>query len=58
LLASSALISTDARGRAKVRLENGRREGSVSVFRRLARRLGVSGDELLPDERGFAKEEF
>jgi DNA-binding XRE family transcriptional regulator len=31
-------------------LENGRREGSVSVYQRLARRLGLSVDELLPDE--------
>ena len=31
-------------------LENGQREGSVSVYRRLARRLGLSVDELLPDE--------
>ena len=31
-------------------LENGQREGSVSVYQRLARRLGVSVDELLPDE--------
>jgi DNA-binding XRE family transcriptional regulator len=33
-------------------LENGQREGSVSVYQRLARRLGVSVDELLPDEPG------
>jgi DNA-binding XRE family transcriptional regulator len=31
-------------------LENGQREGSISVYRQLARRLGVSVDELLPDE--------
>lgn len=31
-------------------LENGRREGSVSIYQRLARRLGLSVDELLPDE--------
>ena len=31
-------------------LENGQREGSLSVYRRLARRLGLSVDELLPDE--------
>ena len=31
-------------------LENGQREGSVSVYRRLAAKLGVSVDELLPDE--------
>ena len=31
-------------------LENGQREGSVSVYQRLARRLGLSVDELLPDE--------
>lgn len=31
-------------------LENGKRAGSVSVYQRLARRLGVSVDELLPDE--------
>ena len=31
-------------------LENGQREGSVSVYRRLARGLGLSVDELLPDE--------
>lgn len=30
-------------------LENGQREGSVSVYQRLARRLGLSVDELLPD---------
>jgi DNA-binding XRE family transcriptional regulator len=34
-------------------LENGQREGSVSVYRRLAERLGLGVDELLPDERGF-----
>ena len=33
-------------------LENGQREGSVWVYQRLARRLGVSVDELLPDEPG------
>jgi transcriptional regulator with XRE-family HTH domain len=32
------------------RLENGQREGSVSVYQRLARRLGLNMDELLPDE--------
>ena len=31
-------------------LENGRREGSVSAYRRLAMRLNVSVDELLPDD--------
>jgi DNA-binding XRE family transcriptional regulator len=31
-------------------LENGQREGSVSVYRRFARRLGLSVDELLPDD--------
>jgi len=31
-------------------LENGQREGSVSVYRRLAKRLGLSVDELLPDQ--------
>jgi transcriptional regulator with XRE-family HTH domain len=31
-------------------LESGQREGSVSVYRRLATRLGVSVDELLSDE--------
>jgi DNA-binding XRE family transcriptional regulator len=31
-------------------LENGQREGSVSVYQRLAHRLGLSVDELLPDE--------
>jgi len=31
-------------------LENGRREGSVSIYRRLARQLDLSVDELLPDE--------
>jgi DNA-binding XRE family transcriptional regulator len=31
-------------------LENGRREGSVSIYQRLARQLGLSVDELLPDE--------
>ena len=31
-------------------LENGMRDGSLSVYQRLARRLGVSVDELLPDE--------
>jgi DNA-binding XRE family transcriptional regulator len=31
-------------------LENGQREGSVSVYQRLARRLSLSVDELLPDE--------
>jgi transcriptional regulator with XRE-family HTH domain len=31
-------------------LEKGHREGSVSVYRRLAMKLGVSVDELLPDE--------
>ena len=31
-------------------LENGQREGSVSVYQRLARQLGLSVDELLPDE--------
>ena len=31
-------------------LENGQREGSVSVYQRLAKRLGLSVDELLPDE--------
>jgi DNA-binding XRE family transcriptional regulator len=30
-------------------LENGQREGSVSVYQRLAKRLGLSVDELLPD---------
>lgn len=30
-------------------LENGQREGSISVYQRLARRLGLSVDELLPD---------
>lgn len=35
-------------------LENGQREGSVSVYQRLARRLGVSVDELLPDEPAVA----
>jgi transcriptional regulator with XRE-family HTH domain len=30
-------------------LENGQREGSVSVYQRIARRLGLSVDELLPD---------
>ncbi len=33
-------------------LENGRREGSVSIYQRLARRLGLSVDELLPDDEG------
>ena len=33
-------------------LEAGQREGSVSVYRRLARSLAVSVDELLPDEAG------
>ena len=31
-------------------LENGRREGSVSNYRRLARQLGLRVHELLPDE--------
>ena len=31
-------------------LENGQREGSVSVYQRVARRLGLSVDELLPEE--------
>jgi DNA-binding XRE family transcriptional regulator len=31
-------------------LESGQREGSVSVYRRLARHLRVSVDELLPEE--------
>jgi transcriptional regulator with XRE-family HTH domain len=31
-------------------LENGQRQGSVTVYRRLARQLGLSVDELLPDE--------
>ncbi len=31
-------------------LENGRRDGSVSIYQRLARQLGLSVDELLPDE--------
>ena len=31
-------------------LENGQREGSVSVYRKLARQLKLSVDELLPDE--------
>lgn len=31
-------------------LEGGQRDGSVSVYRRLARLLGLSVDELLPDE--------
>ena len=31
-------------------LETGQREGSVSVYQRLARQLGLSVDELLPDE--------
>jgi DNA-binding XRE family transcriptional regulator len=31
-------------------LEKGQREGSVSVYQRLAKRLSVSVDELLPDE--------
>jgi DNA-binding XRE family transcriptional regulator len=31
-------------------LENGQREGSVSVYQRLARLLNLSVDELLPDE--------
>ena len=31
-------------------LENGRRQGSVSIYQRLARQLGLSVDELLPDE--------
>ncbi|MSO99692.1 MAG: XRE family transcriptional regulator [Acetobacteraceae bacterium] len=31
-------------------LENGQRVGSVSVYQRLARRLGLSVDELLPDQ--------
>ena len=31
-------------------LENGQREGSISVYRRLTRRLGVGVDELLPDD--------
>jgi len=30
-------------------LENGKREGSVSVYQRLARLLGLSVDELLPN---------
>jgi DNA-binding XRE family transcriptional regulator len=34
-------------------MENGKREGSVSVYRRLARTLGVSVDELLPDTSGI-----
>jgi DNA-binding XRE family transcriptional regulator len=33
-------------------LENGQREGSVSVYQRLAKQLGLSVDELLPDEPG------
>jgi DNA-binding XRE family transcriptional regulator len=31
-------------------LENGKREGSVSVYQRLARLLRLSVDELLPDD--------
>jgi DNA-binding XRE family transcriptional regulator len=31
-------------------LENSQRDGSVAVYRRLARLLGLSVDELLPDE--------
>ncbi len=31
-------------------LENGRRDGSVSIYQRLARQLKLSVDELLPDE--------
>ena len=31
-------------------LENGQRDGSVSVYQRLARLLGLRVDELLPDE--------
>ncbi len=31
-------------------LENGKRAGSISVYRSLAKQLGVSVDELLPDE--------
>lgn len=31
-------------------LENGQREGSVPVYQRLAGRLGLSVDELLPNE--------
>jgi DNA-binding XRE family transcriptional regulator len=33
-------------------LENGQKEGSVSVYQRLALRLGLSVDELLPDVEG------
>lgn len=35
-------------------LENGQREGSVSVYQRLARRLRLSVDELLPDAEDIA----
>ena len=38
-------------------LENGQREGSVAVWLKLARRLGLSVDELLPDEPAFQDEE-
>jgi DNA-binding XRE family transcriptional regulator len=31
-------------------LENGQREGSVAVYRRVAKRLGLSVDEVLPEE--------
>jgi DNA-binding XRE family transcriptional regulator/mRNA-degrading endonuclease RelE of RelBE toxin-antitoxin system len=31
-------------------LENGQRAGSVAVYRRLAKQLGLTVDELLPDE--------
>jgi|HubBroStandDraft_1064217.scaffolds.fasta_scaffold146436_2 DNA-binding XRE family transcriptional regulator len=34
-------------------MENGKREGSVSVYRRLARALGLIVDELLPDTSGI-----
>ena len=35
-------------------LENGQREGSVSIYRRLAKSLGLSVDELLPEEPAVA----
>ena len=39
-------------------LENGRRVGSVSIYRRLAQQLGLSVDELLPDEPDGAPTDF
>ncbi len=38
-------------------LENGQREGSVAVWQKLARRLGLSVDGLLPDEPALQDEE-